>query len=206
MATKARSKASVRLCLSQNPAADELLTRDPFALLVGMVLDQQFPLERAFAGPRVIADRLGVERLDVDAIADADPEEFAALCATPPSVHRFPASMAKRIQDTARHVRDTYDGDASALWSSAAGGAELRRRLEAVPGFGVQKAKIFTALLGKQLGVTPPGWREAAGEYGEDGSRRSVADITDAASLLEVRAVKKEMKAAAKRAAAAQES
>lgn len=187
-----------KLCLAQIPAADALLSRDPFSLVVGMVLDQQFPLERAFAGPRVIADRMGVELLDPAAIAQADPEQFAALCAQVPAVHRFPGSMAKRIQEAARHVCETYDGDVSALWSTAGNGPELVRRLEAMPGFGAQKARIFAALLGKQLGVRPTGWRNAAGDYGAANSRRSVADITDSETLLQVRTFKKEMKARAK--------
>jgi uncharacterized HhH-GPD family protein len=199
-AKTSRQKIAVPVgtCLAQDPAADALLDRDPFALVVGMVLDQQFPLERAFAGPRVLADRLGVEALDVHAIAAHDPEDFAALCARPPAVHRYPRSMAKRIQAVAAHVIETYDGDVTQLWSSAGSGAELFRRLKALPGFGEQKARIFLALLAKQRGVRPPGWEAAAGPYGDAGSRRSVADITDAASLLEVRAYKQDMKRRAK--------
>jgi uncharacterized HhH-GPD family protein len=188
----------VRLTLAQEPAADELLSRDPFALLVGMLLDQQFPMERAFAGPRLIADRLGVDRLDPAAVAEADPEDFAAVLTGPPAVHRFPGAMAGRVQALAAHVVDRYGGDAEQLWAGADGGADLLRRLRALPGFGDQKARIFLALLGKQLGVRPSGWREAAGPYGEEGSRRSVADVTDAASLTEVRAYKREAKRAAK--------
>jgi uncharacterized HhH-GPD family protein len=189
---------SAQLTLAQDPSADELLSRDPFALLVGMLLDQQFPMERAFAGPRLIADRMGVDRLDPAAVAEADPESFVALLTGPPAVHRFPGAMAGRIQALAAHVVDRYGGDAERLWTEATDGAELLRRLRALPGFGEQKATIFLALLGKQLGVRPAGWREAAGPYGEKGSRRSVADVTDAASLAEVRAYKQEAKRAAK--------
>jgi len=189
---------SAQLTLAQDPSADELLSRDPFALLVGMLLDQQFPMERAFAGPRLIADRMGVDRLDPAAVAEADPEGFVALLTGPPAVHRFPGAMAGRIQALAAHVVDRYEGDAERLWTEATDGAELLRRLRALPGFGEQKATIFLALLGKQLGVRPAGWREAAGPYGEEGSRRSVADVTDAASLAEVRAYKQEAKRAAK--------
>ena len=189
---------SAQLTLAQDPSADELLSRDPFALLVGMLLDQQFPLERAFAGPRLIADRMGVDRLDPAAVAEADPEGFAALLTGPPAVHRFPGAMAGRIQALAAHVVDGYGGDSERLWTEATDGAELLRRLRALPGFGEQKATIFLALLGKQLGVRPAGWREAAGPYGEEGSRRSVADVTDAASLAEVRAYKHEATRAAK--------
>jgi len=189
---------SAQLTLAQDPSADELLSRDPFALLVGMLLDQQFPMERAFAGPRLIADRMGVDRLDPAAVAEADPEGFVALLTGPPAVHRFPGAMAGRIQALAARVVDRYEGDAERLWTEATDGAELLRRLRALPGFGEQKATIFLALLGKQLGVRPAGWREAAGPYGEEGSRRSVADVTDAASLAEVRAYKQEAKRAAK--------
>lgn len=190
-----------RTCIAQDAAADALLDRDAFALLAGMVLDQQFPLERAFAGPKTIADRMGVESLDVHAIAERDEDAFVAMCSRTPAIHRFPGSMAKRIQSVARHVIETYDGDTAALWSTAGSGAELLRRLKAVPGFGDQKARIFLALLAKQRGVRPPGWEAAAGPYGEEGSRRSVADIVDAASLAEVRAYKQEVKARAKAAA-----
>ena len=185
------------LRLAQEPAADELLSRDPFALLTGMLLDQQFPMERAFAGPILLAQRLGTDRLDPRAIADFEPEALAALAAGPPAVHRYPGSMAGRIQSLARVVVDEYDADTAALWTTATSGADLLRRLRALPGFGDQKARIFVALLGKQRGVRPEGWREAAGAYGEDGSRRSVADVVDGASLAEVRAFKAQQKAAA---------
>jgi uncharacterized HhH-GPD family protein len=183
------------LYLARQPAADELLAADPLALLIGMLLDQQVPLEKAFAGPYVIAQRLGVDRLDAAMIADYDPEAFAALCATPPAVHRFPAAMAARIQKLCQQIRDEYDSDAAAVWTGAETGADLVKRVGALPGFGKQKAQIFVALLGKQLGVRPAGWREAAGSYGEEGVHRSVADITDDASLGKVRSYKKEMKA-----------
>lgn len=186
------------LRLTGDAEADALLSNDPFALLVGMLLDQQMPMERAFAGPHKIAERLGTTKLDPIAIADLDPEQFAALCAKPPAVHRFPGAMAKRIQALARHIATEYSGDTAALWSGADTGAELLRRLTALPGFGEQKARIFLALLGKQLGVRPEGWREAAGPYGEEGVHRSVADIVDEGSLSLVRAYKQEVKRAAK--------
>jgi uncharacterized HhH-GPD family protein len=185
----------VSLQIAQEPAADQVLTESPFALLMGMMLDQQFPMERAFAGPAKVLDRFG--SLDPSAIAEADPEEFAALCAVPPAVHRFPGSMAARIQQLARIVVDEYDGQAERLWGEAESGLVLMRRLQALPGFGKQKAQIFTALLGKQLGVRPDGWERAAGDYAEDGSFRSVADVVDQGSLDRVRAFKKEKKAAA---------
>ncbi len=161
-----------------------------------MLLDQQFPMERAFAGPAKVLERFGT--LDPAAVAAADPEAFADLCATPPAVHRYGRSMAGRIQALAVVVRDEYAGDASALWRDAATGAELVGRVRALPGFGEQKAKIFTALLGKQLGVRPPGWEQACGAYAETGSYRSVADVVDPDSLQRVRDFKKAAKAAAK--------
>lgn len=186
------------LCLAQDEAADALLSRDPFALLTGMLLDQQFPMERAFAGPYVLATRLGVDRLDPARIAAYDPEEFAVQAATPPAVHRYPRSMAGRVQALARVVVEEYGGDAAAVWSGAGSGSELLRRLTSLPGFGQQKARIFVALLGKQLGVQPPGWREASGAYGEEGCRRSVADVVDGATLAQVRADKQERKGQAR--------
>jgi uncharacterized HhH-GPD family protein len=189
------------LWLTGDPAADRLLTEDPFALLIGMLLDQQVTMESAFAGPAKIADRMG--GLDVHRIAEADPEQFAALCATPPSVHRYPGSMAGRIQGVAAALVEHYDGDVTRLWTDGdPDGATVLRRLKALPGFGDQKARIFVALLGKQAGVTPDGWREAAGAYGDVDARRSIADVTDPQSLAEVRATKQAAKAAAKAARA----
>ncbi|HEY7812991.1 MAG TPA: HhH-GPD-type base excision DNA repair protein [Nakamurella sp.] len=187
------------LHLTGDPAADSLLSGDPNALVLAMVLDQQVPMEKAFAGPVVIAQRMG-GRLDVPAIADADPEEFTALCSQRPAIHRFPAAMAKRIQATCRVLTDTYDGNAANMWADVADGDELLKRIAALPGFGPAKAPIFLALLGKQYGVQPAGWREAAGIYGEPGSHRSVADVVDQPSLELVRAAKKAAKAAAKAA------
>lgn len=186
-----------RLNVTGDPEADLLLSEDPFALLVGMLLDQQIPMEVAFVGPRKIAERLG--GIDARTIADHDPDRFAALFAETPAVHRFPGSMAKRVQDLAREVVESYDGDAAGLWTHGdPDGAEVLRRLKALPGFGEQKAKIFLALLGKQYGVTPSGWRAAAGDYGKAGTHMSVADVVDKGSLEQVRAYKKKMKAAAK--------
>jgi uncharacterized HhH-GPD family protein len=190
-----------KLQLVQDPAADALLESNPFALLVGMLLDQQYPMEAAFAGPKKIADRIG--GVDPREIADYNPEEFAALCSKTPAIHRFPGSMAKRIQELAQIIVDRYDGDASALWTAGdPDGAEVLRRIKGLPGFGEQKAKIFLALLGKQYGVTPEGWREAAGDYGKAGAFMSVADVKDAGSLEKVRSYKKQAKAAAKAAKA----
>lgn len=183
--------------LTGNPAADALLAADPNAVLLGMVLDQQVTMEKAFSGPAVIAARMGGV-LDVAAIAAADPEEFAALCSTPPAVHRFPGSMAARLQGVCQVLVQQWDGRVENLYAAAATGAELKKAIAALPGFGEQKTRIFLALLGKRFGVRPPGWEAAAGDYGIPGSNVSVADIVDAESLQLVRAAKKAAKAAAK--------
>ncbi|WP_330235952.1 HhH-GPD-type base excision DNA repair protein [Streptomyces sp. NBC_00566] len=193
----------VTLHLAQDPDADALLGRSPLAALTGMLLDQQIPMEWAFKGPETIARRMGADDLDAHDIAARDPEEFAALLSEKPAVHRYPGSMAKRVQTMCQYLVEHYDGDAEAVWRDVGSGPELLKRLEALPGFGKQKAQIFLALLGKQLGVAPDGWREAAGAYGEAKSYRSVADITGPESLAKVRAHKQEMKAAAKAAKAA---
>lgn len=184
------------LHITGDPAADELLSTDPLALLLGMLLDQQVPMETAFGGPLKLRDRLGA--LDAAAIASADPAAFTGVMKQPPSVHRFPGSMGERVQALCAAVVRDWGGDASAIWTRGApGGPEVLARLKALPGFGDQKAKIFLALLGKQYGLDAPGWQEAAGEYGKDGYR-SVADIVDPASLTKVRDHKKAMKASAK--------
>lgn len=181
--------------ITGDDAADKVLSDDPFALLIGMLLDQQYPMEHAFRGPAKLLDRFGT--LDPATIAAADPEEFAALCATTPAVHRFPGSMATKIQAVAADVVDQYGGDASRIWTEAADGADLVKRVMALSGFGKQKAQIFTALVAKQLGVRPEGWEKAVGDYSLEGYR-SVADVVDPDSLGRVRAYKKEKKAAAK--------
>jgi uncharacterized HhH-GPD family protein len=188
------------LTIAQDPAADELLGRDPLALLIGMLLDQQFPMERAFSAPRLLADRLGVQSLDAAQLMNADPEELTRVFQGPPALHRYPGSMAGRTQELCRLLVERYDGRAENLWADVPDGSALLRRLGELPGFGAQKSKIFLALLGKQYGVTPTGWREAAGDYGLEGSRRSVADITGPESLAEVRAFKQEQKQTAKAA------
>jgi uncharacterized HhH-GPD family protein len=184
---------AVRICLAQNPEADALLSRDPLSLLIGMVLDQQIPLEWAFTGPLTLTERLGRD-LDAADLAARDPDALAKAFATPPALHRFPGSMAGRVQELCRVLVADYGGDPENVWRDVADGNELVKRIQSLPGFGAQKAKIFAALLGKQFGVRPNGWREATGEYGVDGSYKSVADIIDAASLSKVRAYKKQMK------------
>ena len=188
------------LHLAQDEAADKLLSEDSLALLIGMVLDQQVPLEWAFRGPYELSQRLG-GRLDAAEIAAMDPDGLVLLFVQKPSLHRYPASMAGRVQELCRVVADEHGGDATGIWREARSGDELYRAVKALPGFGEQKARIFVALLGKQLGVRPPGWREAAGTYGEDGSFRSVADIVSPDSLGKVRCYKQEMKAKARAAA-----
>lgn len=187
------------LHITGDPDADTLLTDDPLALLIGMLLDQQVAMETAFAGPLKIRQRIGA--LDAATLAGYDPEEFAAAFGQTPAVHRFPGSMAARVQALAASVRDDWHGDAAAIWTDGdPDGATVLKRLKALPGFGDQKARIFVALLGKQYGFTGAGWREAAGAYGEEGSHRSVADITSAESLTLVRENKRAAKAAAKAA------
>ena len=183
--------------LATTEAGNELLRAEPLAVLIGMLLDQQIPMEKAFTSPAVLKERLG-GKLDAATIAGCDPEELEEIFRRPPALHRFPAAMAKRVQTLAQMLVDEYDGRAENVWAGAKTGADLVRRVGTLPGFGEQKAKIFTALLGKQYDVRPRGWRQAAGDYGVDGSLRSVADVVDTASLKQVRAFKKEQKAAAK--------
>jgi uncharacterized HhH-GPD family protein len=191
------SRMSPKLCLAQDPEADELLSSSRLALLFGMLLDQQIPMEKAFKGPKVIADRMG--ELSVHRIAEASEEEFAAVMSEVPAIHRFPASMGKRLQTLAQYLIEYYDGDPEVIWTrDDPDGKTVLKRLKDLPGYGDQKARIFLALLGKQLEVQPAGWREAAGTYGEEGSRRSVADVRDKVSLTEVRDFKKAAKAAKK--------
>jgi uncharacterized HhH-GPD family protein len=177
--------------------ANALLDRDPLALLIGMTLDQQIPLEKAFSSPYVLVQRLGHEPTATE-LAGFDPAALVEIFATPPALHRFPKAMAGRVQEVCRVIVAAYDGEAAGLWSGVADGAELLLRVQELPGFGRQKAQIFVALLGKQYGVRPDGWRAAAGGYGEEGSHRSVADIVDGPSLAKVREYKKQMKAEAK--------
>jgi len=184
------------------PEANELLTRSPLALLIAMLLDQQVPLERAFSAPLDLVRRLGHEPTAAE-LAEFDPDALALIFSERPALHRYPRAMAARVQDLARLLMEQYDGDAARVWESAESGAELLDRVAALPGFGAQKAQIFVALLGKQLGVRPPGWREAAGTFGAEGTRFSVADISDEESLGEVRSHKQAMKAAAKAKATA---
>ena len=184
------------LNITGDPEADALLDTSAFALLVGMLLDQQVAMETAFAGPAKLRDRLG--SLDPSGVAAMDPDRLAEVMKQPPAVHRFPGSMGGRVQALAAAIVSDWDGDTSAIWTRGEpDGAEVLRRLKALPGFGEQKAKIFLALLGKQKGLAAPGWREAAGDYGADGYR-SVADIVDADSLAKVREHKRAVKAAAK--------
>jgi uncharacterized HhH-GPD family protein len=187
----------VPISLPVDDEANELLSRNALALLIAMLLDQQVPLERAFSAPRDLWRRLGHEPT-AEELASFDPEALAAVFSERPALHRFPKAMAARTQDLARLIVADYDGDAAALWATASSGDELLTRVSALPGFGEAKAKIFVALLGKQLGVRPPGWQAAAGSFGEEGSYISVADIVDGESLGRVRSYKQTLKAAAK--------
>jgi len=194
-----RLEDAMTLSLPIGADANELLSRSPLALLIAMLLDQQVPLEKAFGSPQVLVQRLGHEPT-ADELAGYDPEALAAVFSERPALHRFPRAMAGRVQELARIIAGRYDGDAARVWADAATGKDLLARLAELPGFGTYKAQILIALLGKQLGVRPDGWREAAGRFGEQGSHFSVADIVDDVSLAEVRAFKKQMKTAAKAA------
>ena len=174
---------------TESEDANRLLATDPLALLIGMLLDQQFPMERAFYGPYLLAERLGMERLDAAAIASADPETLAEVFKGPPAIHRFPSSMAGRTQDLCRVVAEEYGGDAAAVWRTSSDGRQFRRRLEALPGFGKAKARIFVGVVGKRLGEGPPGWEEEAADW------PSIADVARWEDIFELRRRKKEMKA-----------
>ncbi len=183
------------LPLTGDADADALLGTDPLALLIGMLLDQQVPMERAFRSPYDLKERLE-GRLDAAEIAEMDSDELARVFQGPPALHRFPGSMAARTQALCRVLVDDYGGRADAVWTEAETGAELLARLRRLPGFGEQKARIFVAVLAKRLAVTPPGWEEAAGSYAPAGYF-SVADIDGAEALARVREHKKAMKASA---------
>jgi uncharacterized HhH-GPD family protein len=202
IADRDTAEGTVTISMPVEPEANELLSRSSLALLIGMLLDQQVPLERAFSAPLDLVRRLGHEPTAAE-LAEFDPVALAGIFSERPALHRYPKAMAARVQDLARLIVEEYDGDPAQLWLTAQTGAELLKRVAALPGFGAQKAQIFVALLGKQLGVRPPGWGEAAGAYGVEGSHMSVADISDAASLARVRSYKQELKAAAKAKAGA---
>ncbi|MEV4317464.1 HhH-GPD-type base excision DNA repair protein [Actinocrispum sp. NPDC049592] len=188
-----------QLHLTGDAEADRLLSKDPFALLTGMLLDQQIAMEVAFSGPKKIAERMG--GFDVRAIAGMDEESFVEVCVQKPAIHRYGGSMGRRVHALARFIVENYDGKTDRIWKQGKpDGKEVLKRLKALPGYGEQKAKIFLALLGKQLNIQPEGWREAAGSYGDEGSHRSIADVTSPEALAQVRAFKKEAKAAAKAA------
>ena len=187
--------AAVVLPVTGDPDVDELLVRDPFALLVGMLLDQQVPMEWAFRGPATLRDRLG--ELDPRAIAAMPVEELEAVFKEKPALHRYPGSMAKRTHALAEHIVERYEGDASAIWRGVPDSAEVFARLHALPGYGEEKAKIFLAILGKRLGVAPDGWEEQAKPFSDD-QPRSVADIDSPEALQRVRAFKQAKKATGK--------
>jgi uncharacterized HhH-GPD family protein len=189
------------LTLAQDADADAVLSANPLALLIGMLLDQQFPMERAFASPALLTERLGGP-LTAAGIAEYDTEALVAAFTGPPALHRYPRSMAERVQALCRLLVEDWGGEAERLWADAGSGREVLANLQSLPGFGKQKAQIFTALLGKQCGVEPEGWREAAGSYGDEGSRRSIADVVDPVTLGEVRDFKQAQKKAAKAAKA----
>jgi uncharacterized HhH-GPD family protein len=179
-----------------DPDADRLLTTNPFALVVGMLLDQQVPMEWAFGSPLRLKERLGGE-LDAAGVAGSDPTALEEIFRQKPPLHRYPASMAKRVQTLAQYLVDNYDGDAARLWTEAVDGADLYTRVRALPGYGDQKAKIFVALLAKRMGIAPSGWEAAAGAYA-DGTPRSVADVDSPEALQRVREFKRAQRAEGK--------
>lgn len=201
-ARSAPRQVKASLSLSPNDEANALLADDPLALVIGMVLDQQIPLEKAFTSPYELKERLGGS-LDAGKIASMDPEALADIFAERPALHRFPRSMASRVQEVSRLITEAYGGQASAIWTSAADGKELLANIRALPGFGAQKARIFIALLGKQLGLTTPGWQQVSTPYSQPGTFQSVADIDSPAAMAKVRQFKQEKKAQAKAQASA---
>jgi uncharacterized HhH-GPD family protein len=176
------------LHFTESEEANRMLARDGLALMIGMLLDQQFPMERAFYGPYLLAERLG-EDLDAARIADWDPDELEFVFKGPPAIHRYPASMAKRTQDLCKVIVDEYDGRAENIWESAADGKELLARLEALPGWGKAKSRIFVGVLGKRLGAAPQGWEEKAADW------PSIADVATFDDVAVLRNQKREMKA-----------
>ena len=187
-----------RLQLTGDADGDALLSSNPFALLVGMMLDQQIRMEIAFLGPQRLAERLGIE-LTPAALAATPPDEVDAAFRVKPAIHRFPGAMATRVVRLAEAVVEHHGGDAARIWRGVKDASVLHERLAALPGFGDEKASIFLALLAKQLGVRPDGWEAAAGEYALEGYR-SIADVVDADSLLLVRESKQAVKQAEKQA------
>jgi uncharacterized HhH-GPD family protein len=188
--------ASPAIPITGDPAADLLLTDEPLALLIGMLLDQQVPMEWAFKGPATLRERLG-GRLDAGDIAAMDQEDFVAVCAAKPAIHRFPASMGRRVHELCARVADDYDGDAERIWTGASDADDLRARLRELPGYGEEKTKIFIAILAKRLGIRPDGWERVAAPFSDE-QPRSVADVHSEESLQAVRQWKKAMKAAKK--------
>lgn len=182
------------LAVTGDAATDELVNRDPLALLIAMLLDQQIPIAWAFRGPARLAERMG-GRLDPAEIAAADPDRFATLVAAKPALHRYPRAMAERIQVLCRVIVEEWGGDPAALWSGVATGEELHRRLDALPGFGDEKARILVAVLGKRFGLRPVGWEQAAAPFSDE-EPRSVADIDGADALERVKAWKAAQRAA----------
>jgi uncharacterized HhH-GPD family protein len=180
---------------TEDPKADRLVAQDPLALLIGFCLDQQIPIEQAFLGPLRIRERLGT--LDPARLAAVDPLDFAAAFRRPPAIHRFPGSMAERVQGICRIVAETYGGDASRIWNEAKEGAELHRRLAALPGFGPLKARIVTGVLAKHFGVRPDGWESIAPDF------PTLADVATANQRRAYQAAKRAHKAAQRAAAAA---
>lgn len=172
---------------TQDEEANRLLDTDPLALLIGLVLDQQVPMEKAFMGPKVLKERLG-GRLDAREIAAMDPDRLNAVFRERPAIHRFPGSMAQRVQALCQVLVERYDGDAGAVWRGVESGQELSKRISELPGFGAQKTQITVSILAKKFGVQPPGWDQYQAHW------HSVADVDSAESMQLARDVKKQMK------------
>jgi uncharacterized HhH-GPD family protein len=185
------------LHFTTDPDANRLLAQEPLAVLIGMLLDQQVPMEWAFGAPLLLKRRLGADRLDAGAIAAMDPVALEEVYRTKPALHRYPGSMAKRTHDLCTFIVANYDGRTDAIWSDAPTGDELLARVLALPGFGKDKARIFVGLLGKRLGVRPPGWERAAADWA------SIADVDSYERIAEIREKKRAVKAEKKQAAAA---
>jgi len=183
------------LPITGNADADRLLVEDPLALLLGMLLDQQVPMEWAFTGPWTLRERLG--HLDAGKIAAMPRDDFVDVCRDKPAIHRFPKSMGERAHAVCEHVVERYDGDAAAIWSDGADAKTVYKRLREVPGYGDEKTKIFLAILAKRFGIKPEGWEQVAGPFADD-TPRSVADVSSEEALQEVRRWKKAQKAAKK--------
>lgn len=181
--------------ITGDPATDRLLESEPLALVIGMLLDQQVPMEWAFRAPSTLQERLG--HLDAARIAAMDRDELVATCCETPAIHRFPAVMARRIHALCEQIVEHYDGHVEAVWTGAENGDDLYQRLGRLPGFGDEKSKIFIALLAKRFSVRPRGWESVSVPFSDD-VPRSAADVDGPSALAEVKEWKRVQRAAGK--------